>query len=212
MGWEQALENLHLSLFLLPASFPPLLSLLWKLPKSQQQWFSPWLCCAQLLSRVRLCDPVDCSLRGSSLHGILQVSRVGCPALLRFPWLLELRWRHQCLPVGKGWVLDKQVKFLILNHIQGISSSIRRTFPQPCLISTNQRDSTSHFSLPHPPQMVSVKTSWLDSSAAQNTSAVSNKTNMLRPEPHSLVRRGAYLLIRRRGEAGRVLVSQRCLF
>ena len=27
---------------------------------------------AKLLSRVRLCDPMDCSLPGSSLHGILQ--------------------------------------------------------------------------------------------------------------------------------------------
>ena len=28
--------------------------------------------CAQLLSHVRLCDPMDCSLPGSSVHGILQ--------------------------------------------------------------------------------------------------------------------------------------------
>ena len=28
--------------------------------------------CAKLLSCVRLCDPVDCSLPGSSAHGILQ--------------------------------------------------------------------------------------------------------------------------------------------
>ena len=28
--------------------------------------------CVWLLSRVRLCDPVDCSPPGSSVHGILQ--------------------------------------------------------------------------------------------------------------------------------------------
>ena len=30
------------------------------------------LVCAQLLSRVRLCDPMDCSLPGFSVHGIFQ--------------------------------------------------------------------------------------------------------------------------------------------
>ena len=30
------------------------------------------LCVCQLLSRVRLCDPMDCSLPGSSVQGILQ--------------------------------------------------------------------------------------------------------------------------------------------
>ena len=28
--------------------------------------------CVQLLNHVRLCNPVDCSLPGSSVHGILQ--------------------------------------------------------------------------------------------------------------------------------------------
>ena len=32
------------------------------------------LCCCQLLSRVRLCDPTDCSLPGSSVHGISQAA------------------------------------------------------------------------------------------------------------------------------------------
>ena len=31
-------------------------------------------CCAQSLSRVRLCDPMDCSPPGSAVHGIFQTS------------------------------------------------------------------------------------------------------------------------------------------
>ena len=30
------------------------------------------VCCAKSLSGVRLCDPTDCSLPGSSVHGVLQ--------------------------------------------------------------------------------------------------------------------------------------------
>ena len=33
------------------------------------EWVSEWV---KLLSRVRLCDPMDCSPPGSSVHGILQ--------------------------------------------------------------------------------------------------------------------------------------------
>ena len=35
-------------------------------------------------SRVRLCDPMDCSLPGLSIHGVLQArTRVGCRFLLQ---------------------------------------------------------------------------------------------------------------------------------
>ena len=39
------------------------------------------LCCAYSLSRVRLCDPVDCSPPGSSVHGILQARTLEWVAL-----------------------------------------------------------------------------------------------------------------------------------
>ena len=38
---------------------------------------SPGMCiCACVLSHVGLCDPVDCSLPGSSVHGILQARKL----------------------------------------------------------------------------------------------------------------------------------------
>ena len=39
----------------------------------------------KLLSRVRLCDPVDCSLPGLSLHGILQ-ARIMEWVAISFSW------------------------------------------------------------------------------------------------------------------------------
>ena len=42
------------------------------------------LCCAQSLSRVRLCGPMDCGPPGSSVHGILQARILeNCHALLQ---------------------------------------------------------------------------------------------------------------------------------
>ena len=35
----------------------------------------------KLLSRVRLCDPLDCSLPGSSVHGIFQARVLECVAI-----------------------------------------------------------------------------------------------------------------------------------
>ena len=66
-------------------------------PPSVVHWFllhiliSPCvLCCTQLLSDVRLCDPVDCSPRGSSVHGIFrQEYRVGCHFLLQGIFLTQ---------------------------------------------------------------------------------------------------------------------------
>ena len=41
------------------------------------------LCRLELLSRVRLCDPMDCSLPGSSLHGIFPGNSTGVGFLLQ---------------------------------------------------------------------------------------------------------------------------------
>ena len=38
---------------------------------------------AQVLSHVQLCKPMDCSLPGSSVHGILQARKLGSVAKLR---------------------------------------------------------------------------------------------------------------------------------
>ena len=41
------------------------------------------LACQVALVCPTLCNPMDCSLPGSSVHGILQARRVGCHALLQ---------------------------------------------------------------------------------------------------------------------------------
>ena len=68
-------------------------------------------CCAQSLqSCPTLCDPTDCSLPGSSVHGILQArTGVGCHALLQGIFLTQgsnlcflhlLRWQACSLPLA----------------------------------------------------------------------------------------------------------------
>ena len=49
--------------------------------------------CAQLLSHVLLCDPLDCGLPGSSVHGIFpsKNTRLGCHFLLQRIFLTQ-RW------------------------------------------------------------------------------------------------------------------------
>ena len=49
------------------------------------------LCCAKSLqSCLTLCGPVDCSLPGSSVHGILQARILGCHALLQGFFLTQI--------------------------------------------------------------------------------------------------------------------------
>ena len=52
--------------FLPTPSSPPLLTLAWSYPKH------PSMCAQTLQSCPTLCDPVDCSSPGSSVHGIFQ--------------------------------------------------------------------------------------------------------------------------------------------
>ena len=52
--------------FLPTPSSLPLLTLAWSYPKH------PSMCAQTLQSCLTLCDPVDCSSPGSSVHGILQ--------------------------------------------------------------------------------------------------------------------------------------------
>jgi len=63
------------------------------------------LMCLVTQSCPTLCDPMDCSAPGSSVHGILQARRVGCHSLLQGifptqgsnPGLLHCRWILYCL-------------------------------------------------------------------------------------------------------------------
>ena len=61
---------------------------------------------AKCFSPVRLCNPMDCSLPGSSVHKILQPTKVGGPFLLQGifptqgsnPYLLL--WQADCFPLS----------------------------------------------------------------------------------------------------------------
>ena len=65
--------------------------------------------CAQLLSCVQLCDPMDCSPPGSSVHGILQARTLewGAISSERIFWthgskprlLRLLHWQEDSLPL-----------------------------------------------------------------------------------------------------------------
>ena len=69
--------------------------------------------CSCALSCRTLCDPMDCSLPGSSVHGILQVSTLeqGCHCLLQGIFLT------QGLKLHLLYVLHWQVDSLPLNHL-----------------------------------------------------------------------------------------------
>ena len=49
-----------------------------------RSWGGGCLCHAQSLSRIRLCDPMDCSLPGSSVHEILQARILDWVAIIPF--------------------------------------------------------------------------------------------------------------------------------
>ena len=69
-------------------------------------------CMLSRFSRVRLCDPMDYSPSGSSVHGILQARIVGCQVLLQgiFPTLRSnlshlclLHWRGEFFTTSATW-------------------------------------------------------------------------------------------------------------
>ena len=69
-----------------------------KAPKIKSKWW--------LLSCVRLCDPVDCSLPGSSVHGIFQAKTLQWGAILFFRTSSRPRDRNPRKPIRD----NKQVK------------------------------------------------------------------------------------------------------
>ena len=99
---------------------------------------STHVCCVQSLQPCpTLCDPMDCSPPGSSVHGILQArTRVGCCALLQgiFPTqglnlrlLPPLHWQVLFFPEWSSFFFYNDVEVMHLarakNWFQGINSS-----------------------------------------------------------------------------------------
>ena len=85
------------------------------LPCHSSQWENcvsrnSWVCACMLshLSCVQLCDPVDCSPPGSSVHGdsLGKNTGVGCHALLRrSSW--PSYWIHVSYAQNRNWVLKR---------------------------------------------------------------------------------------------------------
>ena len=55
------------------------------------------MCAKSLQSCLTLCDPMDYSLPGSSVHGILQNTGIGCYALLQGIFQAQVLNLHLCL-------------------------------------------------------------------------------------------------------------------
>ena len=83
---------------------------------------------AQLLSHVQLCDPVDCSPPGSSVHGII-------PARI-LQWLDVSSSRGSCHQGSNPcllWVLHLQVVSLLLSHSRSLlTESVTQTHTHTC--------------------------------------------------------------------------------
>ena len=78
--WISSLVSLH-------PQFPYLYNGITMVPTSIVLWGLHELCvCVCVFSCVRLCDPVDCSLPGSSVHGISQARILlhGCAKFVKF--------------------------------------------------------------------------------------------------------------------------------
>ena len=82
--------------------------------------------CAQLLSHVWLCDPMDCSPQGSSAHGILQARILERVAIFLlqgiFPThglnpclLCLLHWEADSLPSAPPWEWINGASFLLVS-------------------------------------------------------------------------------------------------
>ena len=52
-------------------------------PTKHTPWYLPNCVCAQLLSCVQLCDPMDCSTQGSPVCGIISGKNTGVGSLVR---------------------------------------------------------------------------------------------------------------------------------
>ena len=84
------------------------------------------VCVLVAQSRLTLYDPMDCSLPGSSVHGILQAknSRVGCHFLLQgiflIPYITEImQYLSFC-----SWIISISIMSSRFNHVVAFDSFI----------------------------------------------------------------------------------------
>ena len=99
-GWTWNKSSTRLRLIYFPGTIPSsvnmLLELIWRLSLQQRESEVTWSC-------PTLCNPVDCSPLGSSVHGILQARILGCHFFsivlygntgrkLRLPRLGQMSW------------------------------------------------------------------------------------------------------------------------
>ena len=72
-----------------------------------------WKVKVKLLSRVRLCDPTDCSLPGSSIHGIFQTRVLEWVAII-VSVLTTLEATYQTQPLISRWLLLQALHFFVV--------------------------------------------------------------------------------------------------
>ena len=78
-----------------------------------------WMCaCSVLQPGLTLCDPMDCSLPGSSVHGIIPARILGCHFLLQGNFFRQ--GSNQCLLSLLHWQADSFTteQWLALNSVQ----------------------------------------------------------------------------------------------
>ena len=84
------------------------------------------MCCAQSLSGVRLCDPMDCSQPGSSVHGISQ-ARI-------LVWVAILFSRGSSHPRIEHMSPGLQADYLPLSHLGSKVEIGIHPIPEPIIV------------------------------------------------------------------------------
>ena len=107
-GFQQEGHKVTLLLLLSPPSCPTLCDPIDGSPpgapslgvsRQEHEWVAisfsnawKWKVKVKLLSHVRLSDPIDCSLLGSSIHGIFQARVLEWGAIVHWIWTWGLYW------------------------------------------------------------------------------------------------------------------------
>ena len=123
-----------------------------------------------LQSCLTLCDPMDCSLPGSSVHGILQ-AEVGCHALLQgiFPTqglnpriLCLLHWQAGSLPLAPGDAAVLLKLFLHHSHLRAQAAVVVQSLI-PVLLCDPTDCSTPGFPVLHDLlDLAQIHVRWVD--------------------------------------------------
>ena len=82
-------------------AFPGFYLLLHPFPPIEE---SMCVCAKSLQSCPTLCDPMDCSPPGSSVHGILQARILGWPMFITALFIIARTWKQPRCPSADEWI------------------------------------------------------------------------------------------------------------